>query len=334
MDEALQNGDLSAPFEMYNVFLNRQKERGVYVQSLLVKSFDYSVDENFETDRDKAPRPTTVAEIDDTWRKLIKSQALDMKLSGKSDSAITATLSERYKNIAKRINNKKAEDVFQEYLDAFTETLDPHTNYFNPTNAESFKIEMSQSLEGIGATLQNEGDYVKIVDLMVGGPAQKSGLVLKGDRIIGVAQGENPMVDIIGWLTNDAVKLIRGSKGTTVRLQLLAADALAGSPPKEIRLVREKIKIEEQVCKKKIIKINHNKKDLTLGIIDIPMFYRDFDNARKGGDFQSTTRDVKRFLEEFKTEKVDGVVIDLRNDGGGALTEAINLRVFLLAKGQ
>lgn len=334
IDEALQNGDLSAPFEMYNLFLKRQKERSNFVQETLKSKFDFTVDESFETDREKSERAKNTAGLDDVWRKLLKSQALDLKLSGKSDSAAIATLSERYKTIDKRISKKKPEDVFQEYMNAFTETLDPHTNYFNPTNAESFKIEMSQSLEGIGATLSNEGDYVKIVSTFIGGPAEKSGQVTDGDRIVGVAQGETgQMIDIIGWLTSDAVKLIRGPKGTVVRLQLLSANALAGSPPKELKLVRDKIKIEDQVCKKKVIKVTQNKKDYTIGVIDIPMFYRDFDNARKGTDFQSTTKDVKRFLNEFKTENIDGVVIDLRNDGGGSLTEAINLTGLFISKG-
>jgi carboxyl-terminal processing protease len=333
-DDALNKGDLKVAFEIYNSFLERQRNRNEFVEETLKSKFDFTIDETFETDRDKAPRPKNEAEMNDNWRKLLKSQALDLKLTGKSDSAIAATLKERYKAINKRLSKKRPEDVFQEYMNAFTETFDPHTNYFNPTNAESFKIEMSQSLEGIGATLTNEGDYVKIADLIVGGPAARSGLVLKGDRIVGVAQGENgQIVDIIGWLTNDAVKLIRGAKGTTVKLQLLPADAVPGSPVKEVKIVREKIKIEDQVCKREIIDVKHNKKDFKIGVIEIPMFYRDFDYAKRGNDFQSTTRDVKRFLEEFKTKNVDGVVIDLRNDGGGSLTEAINLTGLFISKG-
>ena len=224
--------------------------------------------------------------------------------------------------------------MFQTFLNSFTEVIDPHTSYMIPSTAAQFNIEMSQSLEGIGATLRNEGDYVRIVDIVPGGPLFKSGQGNKEDNILAVAQGdEGEFQDIIGWLTDDAVKLIRGKKGTVVRLKLLSADAPVGSEPRILRIVREKIKLEEAVAQSSVIEIKHDKKDYKLGVIDIPMFYRDFEDARKGGDFQSTTKDVKKFLLEFEEKGVDGVLIDLRNNGGGSLTEAINLSGLFITEG-
>jgi carboxyl-terminal processing protease len=233
-----------------------------------------------------------------------------------------------------RVVKWRAEDIFQTFMNSFTEIIDPHTSYMIPSSAAQFNIEMSQSLEGIGATLRNEGDYVMIVDVVPGGPLFKSGQGSKNDYIVGVAQGdEGEFQDIIGWLTDDAVKLIRGKKGTVVRLKLLSSDAPTGTEPKLLRIVREKIKLEEAVAQGEIIDIKHDKKEFKIGVIDIPMFYRDFEDARKGGDFQSTTKDVKKFLLDFEEKGVDGVLIDLRNNGGGSLTEAINLSGLFIPDG-
>ncbi|MGL4333891.1 MAG: carboxy terminal-processing peptidase, partial [Lactococcus garvieae] len=210
----------------------------------------------------------------------------------------------------------------------------PHTSYMVPSTAAQFNIEMTQSLEGIGATLSNEGDYVVIRDIVAGGPLYKSGKASKNDYIVAVAQNEDgEFQDIIGWITDDAVKIIRGKKGTIVRLKLLAADAPAGSEPRVVRIVREKIKLEESVATSKIMNIKNEKRNYKLGVIDIPMFYRDFEYARQGTDFQSTTKDVKRFLEDFRKNGVEGVLIDLRNNGGGSLVEAINLTGLFINEG-
>ncbi|HEY1054073.1 MAG TPA: carboxy terminal-processing peptidase, partial [Emticicia sp.] len=280
------------------------------------------------------PWATSEAELDDVWRKIVKSQVLDLKLSGSKDSATAATLKDRYKRWESRIAKWRAEDVFQSFMNSFSESIDPHTNYMIPSTAAQFNIEMSQSVEGIGASLKNEGDYVSIAEVIPGGPLFKDGKAVKNDRIVAVAQGDNgAWQDIVGWLTDDAVKLIRGTKGTVVRIRLLPGDAPAGSATKELRLVREKVKLEEAVAKGEVVPFKHNGKDYKLGVIDIPMFYRDFEDARKGGDFQSTTKDVKRFLDQFKAKGVEGVVIDLRNNGGGSLTEAINLTGLFITKG-
>lgn len=335
VDNSLMNGDLTAPFEVYNLFLKKYKERAKFINNTLDKSFDFSKNEFYETDADKLKWAKSEQELDESWQKLLKSQALDLKLSGKADSTIIKTLKNRYKNIDKYFSKIKSEQVFQIYMNAFAESIDPHTNYFSPANAENFKIDMAQSLEGIGALLTFENDYVKIAEVIPGGPAFKGKQLAKDDRIIGVAQGDNTAyVDIIGWTTEEAVKLIRGPKGSVVRLQVLSADAPASAAPKEYRLVREKVKLEDQVAKSEVVPIKNNGKDYKLGVITIPLFYRDFEGAQKReDDFKSTTRDVNQFLKKFETEKVDGVIVDLRNNGGGSLTEAINLSGLFISKG-
>lgn len=334
IDEAMLSGELDAPFEVFNAYRLKYKNRHAYIKAFLKKPMDFTTNDTYEVNRTTSPWAKDEKELDKVWDKIILSQALGLKLSGSSDSAIVATLSKRYDMYESRVVKWRAEDIFQTFMNSFTEIIDPHTSYMIPSSAAQFNIEMSQSLEGIGATLRNEGDYVMIVDVVPGGPLFKSGQGSKNDYIVGVAQGdEGEFQDIIGWLTDDAVKLIRGKKGTVVRLKLLPSDAPTGTEPKLLRIVREKIKLEEAVAQGEIIDIKHDKKEYKIGVIDIPMFYRDFEDARKGGDFQSTTKDVKKFLLDFEEKGVDGVLIDLRNNGGGSLTEAINLSGLFIPDG-
>ena len=334
IDEAMLTGDLNAAFEVFNLYRQKYKDRHIYIKNFLKKPMDFSTNDTYQVNRSKEPWPKDEAELNKAWDKIILSQALGLKLSGSSDSAIVSTLNKRYDMYESRVQKWRAEDVFQTFMNSFTEIIDPHTSYMIPSTAAQFNIEMSQSLEGIGATLVNEGDYVMIKDVIVGGPLFKSGQGSKNDYIVAVAQGEDgEFQDIIGWLTDDAVKLIRGKKGTTVKLKLLPSDAPVGSEPKLLKLVREKIKLEEQVAQSHVIDVKHDKKDYKIGVIDIPMFYRDFEYARQGGDFQSTTKDVKKFLLDFEDKGVDGVLIDLRNNGGGSLTEAINLSGLFITEG-
>jgi carboxyl-terminal processing protease len=244
-------------------------------------------------------------------------------------------LKERYARSAKYMARTRSEDVFQVFMNAYTESIDPHTSYMIPKTAEEFNKDMAQSFEGIGATLRLEGDYVTIQDLIPGGPAFRSKLINPKDRIVGVAQGDGgAFVDVIGWFTDDAVKLIRGPKGTVVRLKILAANGVTGSPTSEVRIVREKIKIEEQKAKQEVLNYKQGDKNVKIGLITIPMFYRDFDGARKReADFNSTTSDVRKFLTAFKQTGVDGVIIDLRNNGGGSLIEAVDLTGLFITKG-
>ncbi|PWJ59438.1 carboxyl-terminal processing protease [Dyadobacter jejuensis] len=336
-DDYLQRRELAVPFKIYNVFRKRYQERSDYIHTLLESKnpFDFNENESIDTDREKAQWAKNTKELDDTWRKYLKSEALDLKLSGKADTAYIATLSDRYKNRDRALARIRTEQVFQMFMNAYAESLDPHTNYLAPTSADRFKQDMSQSLEGIGAILREEDNYIKIVDVIPGGPAFKGKQLKKEDKIIGVAQGDDgKIVDIVGWFVDDAVKLIKGPKGTVVRLQVESADALPGTPPKEYRIVREKIKLEEQRASKEIVSLQSAGKDYKIGVIDIPLFYRDFEGAQhKEKEFSSTTRDVQKLIAELKKESVDGIVIDLRNNGGGSLTEAVSLTGLFIDKG-
>ena len=336
LDESLNNGDLTAAYDMYNTFRKRYRERSAYIDKLLTKpAFDFAVDESFNTDREKAAWAKTPDELNEIWRKLIKNEALELKISGKADSSIVTLLKDRYKNRERNLGRFRSEQVFQMYMNAFCEVLDPHTRYFSPADSDRFKQDMYQALEGIGAVLREDGNYIKVVEVVPGGPAFKDKRLKKDDRIIGVAQGdEGKYEDIVGWYVDDAVKKIKGAKGTVVRLQVLAADALPSDPPKEIRLAREKVNLQTSRAKKEVVTITQNKHDYKIGIIQIPSFYRDFESAgKRDKDFASTTRDVQKLLDSLKAENVEGVVIDLRNNGGGSLTEAISLTGLFISKG-
>ncbi|GGH40180.1 carboxy terminal-processing peptidase [Dyadobacter endophyticus] len=336
-DDYLQKRELDVPFQIYNVFRKRYKERSEYIQTLLKESkpFDFTQDESMNTDREKAAWAKNTDELNDTWRKYLKSEALDLKLSGKADTAVVSTLRDRYKSRDRALGRIRTEQVFQMFMNAYAESLDPHTSYMAPTSADRFKQEMSQSLEGIGALLREEDNYIKIVEVIPGGPAFKGKQLKKEDKIVAVAQGdEGKFVDIVGWFVDDAVKLIKGPKSTVVRLQIISADALPGSAPKEYRLVREKIKLEEQRAKSEIVSINNGNKDYKIGVIDIPLFYRDFEGAQhREKEFSSTTRDVQKLITDLQAANVDGVVIDLRNNGGGSLTEAVSLTGLFINRG-
>ncbi len=336
-DDFLTKGELDMPYEMYNLFRKRYQERSTYIQSLLSKDepFNYTTDESLNVDREKAAWAKSDEELNDTWRKYIKSEALDLKLAGKADTAAVNVLRDRYKNRDRALARIRSEQVFQMFMNAYAESLDPHTNYLSPTSADRFKQDMSQSLEGIGAMLREEDNYIKIVDVIPGGPAFKGKQLKQEDRVMGVAQGDDgKFVDIVGWFVDDAVKLIKGPKGTVVRLQVLAANALPNTPPREIRIVREKVKLEEQRAKSEIVSVENGGKTMKIGVIDIPMFYRDFEGAQKREkEFSSTTRDVQNLMDQLRKDGVEGIVIDLRNNGGGSLIEAVSLTGLFINKG-
>lgn len=335
IDDYLQAGNLTPAYDLFNLFMKRFHERMAYVSKLTDKPFDFSKDESYETNRDKAQWANSTAELDDLWRKIVKSQALDYKLQGKKDTAIYRLIKDRYVNLDKQTSKVKSDYVFQSFMNSFAEVIDPHTSYMAPPDASRFKDEMAQSFEGIGATLTPENDYTKIRELVPGGPAMKSGQVRENDRIVGVAQGTNgQMVDVVGWALDDVVKLIRGPKGTTVRLNILKPDALPGSQPHEIKIVRDKVKLEDGVAKAEIVPMTYGNKEYRMGVITLPGFYQNFEEMRKGDkDYTSTSRDVQRFLEQFKQAKVDGVVLDLRYNGGGSLDEAIKLTGLFIKDG-
>ncbi len=334
LDDLIKTGDLQPAYDIFEVYRERANDRIDYVLKTLKQKFDFTKDEYYEPDREHEQWPVDDKEANDIWRKRIKNDALNLTLAGKNQDSLVATLTKRYESYRRAINQYNSEDVFQLFLNSYTEIIDPHTNYFSPQTSANFKIDMSLSLEGIGAQLRNEDEYTSVVDIVPGGPAYKSGLLHRNDKIIGVAQGDDgEMVDIIGWRVTDVVQLIRGPKGTTVRLLILPADEI-NSVQKEIKIVRDKVKLEEQAAKKKILNIQEGGVSYKIGVIDLPAFYSDFEAMQRGDkNYKSTTRDVRKLLEELKAEKVDGVIMDLRNNGGGSLNEAIDLTGLFIKSG-
>ncbi|MBK7981168.1 MAG: carboxy terminal-processing peptidase [Ignavibacteriae bacterium] len=334
IDENLQSGNLDPAYKIFNTYKNRMNERMKFVLSILDKEFDFTVDEAFKIDREKEPWPNSLDELNEIWRKKLKNEALNLKLSGKEWDKTKETLIQRYKNYHKAILQFKSEDVLQLYLNSFADAIDPHSNYLAPRTSENFNIRMKLSLEGIGATLQTDNDYTKVVNIVPGGPAFKADNIHADDYIIAVGQGDEELVDVIGWRIDDVVDLIRGDKGTKVRLSVLRASKGIDSKPDTISIIRDKVKLEEQAAQKRIITINEDNVDYKLGVIEIPSFYVDFEAKRNGDpDFRSTTRDVKKIINDLKKENVDGIIIDLRNNGGGALDEAVELTGLFIKDG-
>ncbi|MFA3784023.1 carboxy terminal-processing peptidase [Melioribacteraceae bacterium 4301-Me] len=334
-DDNLKIGNLYPAFEIFNTFKKRLGERVKYINQLLKKQFDFTKDEYFQPDRKNADWAADSLELNELWRLRLKNDALNLILSGKDWNGVVDVLTKRYNNYYKIILQYEPEDVFQLYMNSYTEVYDPHTDYFSPITSDNFAIQMSLSLEGIGASLRTDGDYTVVASIIAGGPAAKSNLLHEGDKIIGVAQGKDgEMVDIIGWRLDDAIQLIRGKKGTVVRLSILKKEDGINAIPKEITLVRDKIKLEEQAAKSEIINVKNNGSIFKIGVIKLPSFYSDFAAAQKGiKDYKSTTTDVKKILEDFKKENVNGVIIDLRNNGGGSLQEAIQLTGLFIKEG-
>ena len=343
LDDALKRGDLSPAFDMFNRFQARQIDRLEYLLSLLespegeaggVHALDFTIDESIEIDRENAPWMRDRAALDDLWRKRLKANVLSMVLNGKELDEIGEVLVKRFSNRLKQARQTKSEDAFQLYVNAFASTYDPHTQYFSPRTSENFNINMSLSLEGIGAVLGNEDDYTTVVRLVPAGPADKAGTLKPGDRIVSVGQGEQgPLIDVVGWRLDDVVELIRGPKDSVVRLEIRATEANADAD-RVIAITRNKVQLEEQSAQKKLLTLNHQGREHRIGVIEIPTFYVDFNALRQGDpDFKSTTRDVRRLIDELKAEGVDGLVIDLRDNGGGSLQEADSLTGLFIKSG-
>jgi len=335
LDDAIYDQDLSAPFAIFNLYEQRVAERVTYARGLLPKGFDFSTDESYQFDREKTPWAKSEAELDDLWRKRIKNDWLRLKLASKSDKDIRDTLDKRYANYLDRVKQLNSEDVFQTFMNAYAMSIEPHTNYLGPRASENFDIAMKLSLEGIGAVLQRDEDYTAIREIVPGGPAALSGKLKVGDRVVGVGQGENgQLVDVVGWRLDDVVDKIRGAKDTVVRLEVLPADAGPDGKHTTLALTRKKVSIEEQAAKKSIIEVNAGDHTRHIGVISLPTFYQDFEARRRGdSDYKSATRDVERLLGELKHDKVDGVIVDLRNNGGGSLAEATDLTGLFIDKG-
>jgi carboxyl-terminal processing protease len=331
MAEALPRGELDGGFAIFNRFhevLLQRLEHVVAHLPALVEAMDFSVDETFVLDGEDRQWARSREELDDRWRKHLKNQVLSLRLADKPEDEIIKTLARRYRNQLTRVKQYNAQDAFQIYANALTELYDPHTNYLSPRRSENFNINMRLSLEGIGAVLQIEDEYTKVARLLPAGPADKGGELQPSDRIVAVAQGEDgEFEDVIGWRLDEVVELIRGPKGTTVRLQVLADNAASDAERKTISIVRNRVKLEEQSAQKRILELPRSDGDtVKVGVIDIPTFYIDFQAMRRGDDdYKSTTRDVSRLLDELQAEGVDGIIVDLRNNGGGSLQEANEL---------
>lgn len=335
IDDAIEQEDLNIPFAIFNLYEQRVVDRMSYARSLLKQKFDFSVQEDYPLVRDKGPWPQSVAESNDLWRKRVKNDWLRLKLAGKDDASIRDTLDKRYQNSLERAYKYKSDDVFQSFMDAYTTSVDPHSDYFGATASAEFDISMKLSLVGIGAVLQERDDYTTIRELVAGGPAQLSGKLAVGDRIIGVGQGESgPIKEVVGTRLDEIVQMIRGAKGSVVRLDILPADAGPDGKHSLISLVRNKISLEKQAAKKTVLSVKDGDATRKIGVITLPAFYEDFDARRKGDkDYRSASRDVAKLLGELKQDKVDGVLIDLRNNGGGSLSEAIDLTGLFVGKG-
>ncbi|MHB8678913.1 MAG: carboxy terminal-processing peptidase, partial [Rudaea sp.] len=335
LGDDIYDENLSVPFAIFNLYEQRVSERTAYARSLLKKGFDFDKDETYTYQREHAPWAKTSAELDGLWRKRVKNDWLRLKLAGQDDAKIRATLDKRYATYLERMRQLTGEDVFQTFMNAYAMSIDPHTNYLGPRASENFDIAMKLSLEGIGAVLQRDDDYTAIREIVPGGPAALSGKFKVGDRIVGVGQGASGAItDVVGWRLDDVVDLIRGAKDTTVRLEVLPADAGQDGTHELIALVRKKVNIEEQAAKSSVIQIKDGDATRRIGVITLPTFYEDFDARRRGDkNYRSATRDVARLLDGLKAQHVDAVLMDLRNNGGGSLSEAIDLSGLFVGKG-
>ncbi len=335
LDDYLQNARIEPAFEIFRTYRQRVGEAIAYAKKLLEGEFDFSIDETYRFEREDEPWPQTRAELNDVWRKRVKNDYLNLKLTNKSEAEIRKTLNARYDRLERRVQQFDANDVFQTYINAYTLSLEPHTSYMSPSTSENFDISMSLSLEGIGAVLKDEDGYTVVQKTVIGGPAELSNLLHAGDRIIGVGQGlEGEIFDIVGWRLQDVVEQIRGPKGSVVRLQILPKGNSHESDPETITLVRNKIKLEEQAAQSYIIDGLPGMDNYKIGIIEVPTFYRDFAAESRGDeDFRSTTRDVRNLLIDLGKQGVDGIVIDLRENGGGSLSEATELTGLFIETG-
>jgi carboxyl-terminal processing protease len=338
LDDMVRSKPLDPVFEMFSIYQTRVRERLDFALAQLETEPDFTVDEEYQFDRSEEPWAKTEAELDEIWRKRVKNDVLRLELADKpwdGPEGSQELLRKRYQRYLKRIDQVKADDVFETFLNAFAHTLDPHSSYLSPRNSEEYRIQMSLSYFGIGASLQLDDDYVQIVNIIPGGPAAIDGKLKPKDRITGVAQGpEGDMVDVIGWRLDDVVDLIRGPANTVVRLQIIPAGALPGAGEKIIALTRDQVKLEEQAAKSDVVTVPRDGREWRIGVIEVPSFYRDYRAMSSGDkDYTSTTRDVKRLIAELEEQGIDGLVLDLRGNGGGHLTEATALSGLFIDNG-
>ncbi|HET8711193.1 MAG TPA: S41 family peptidase, partial [Spongiibacteraceae bacterium] len=339
LDDTLNQGDLEPAFVIFRTYQQRLRQRLEKLIANLPASMaamDFTKNESIDLNRDKNPTwPKTQAEADEIWRQHLKNTVLGLRIAGKKNEDIVKLLEKRYRNQLNRANQISGDDVFQMYMNALAALYDPHTNYFSPRTSENFNINMSLKLEGIGAVLQQEDEYTKVMRVLPASPAAKQGELKAGDRIVGVGEDKTgEMQDVVGWRLDDVVELIRGPKDSTVRLEVIPSSAKSDAERKQITIVRNEITLEEQSAHKSIETYTQNGRPVKIGVIDVPAFYIDFDAMRRGDpDYKSTTRDVQKLLSELVAEDVDGVIIDLRENGGGSLQEANQLIGLFIEQG-
>lgn len=337
-DDYFKQGNLAPTFKIYSVFKQRVISRLELAIELLrdpAVKFDFSVQDEFVLDRENLPWPSTQAEVEESWYKRTKLSVLNEKLTGKTLEEAKQKVEKRYVNQLNRIRQQESNDVFEIVANALTTLYDPHTNYFSPRTSENFNISMALKLEGIGAELKTEDEYTTVVRLVAGGPAAKQGQLKPEDKIVAVGQGdEGEMVDVVGHRLTDVVDLIRGKKNTVVKLEVLGKDTLGNPVTKVIRIIREEVKLEDRAAQKAVFEVSAGEELYKIGVINLPAFYIDFDAYnRRDPNYTSSTRDVDRLLDELEKENVDGIILDLRNNGGGSLTEATNLTDLFIDQG-
>lgn len=335
LDDIVKSKPLDPVYEMFEVYQTRVRERLNFALSQLETEPDFSSNDEYQFDRVDEPWAADSAELDAIWRKRVVNGALSLALEDEPWEKIQEVLSKRYKGLIKRLDQVNNDDVFERFMNMFAHAVDPHSSYLSPRNADEYRIAMSLSYVGIGATLQTEDDFVRIVNIIRGGPADFDGKLKRDDRITAVAQGaEGEFADVIGWRLDDVVDLIRGPKESIVRLQIIPANAIPGSPKQIIELTRGSVKLEEQAAKSKIIKVPREGREWSIGVIEVPGFYRDY-RALNSGDtnFTSVTKDVKRLIGELEEQSIDGLIVDMRGNGGGHLTEATALSGLFIDNG-
>ena len=334
-DDMIRTGDLEPAYAMFARYQQRNRERIEYALALLDQEPDFTLEERFEFDREQAIWPASVEELNELWRKRVKNDAISLMLAGKTWAESKEVLRTRYDRVLKRGEQIKPEEVFELFLNSYARTFDPHSNYFSPRNSEEYKIQMSLNYEGIGASLQLIDDYVTIMNLIEGGPAAAAGTLSVNDRITAVGQGKDgALVDVVGWRIDDVVQLIRGKGGTLVRLQILPVGAAPGTPEKVVEFMRGKVTLEAQAARKTLKSVTRDGQTLKVGVINVPGFYSDYDGQRAGdANYRSTTRDVRRLIDELKQDGIDGLVLDLRGNGGGFLPEAQSLTGLFVDRG-
>lgn len=335
LGQSIQDGNLKPAFAIYGVFRQRFDTRMAYAMTQLEQQPDLQKDESLSIDDKPVAWARDPAALDDLWRKRIKNDVIELMLDGKTWPQAQVQLRKRYTTLQQNVDKFDSGDVFTSFMNAYARALDPHTEYFPPVEYDQFKTQMSLKLEGIGVELQQDDDYVKIVRVLPGSPAAKSGLLHAGDRIAEVGQGESgDFVDVMGWRLDDVVRLTRGPKGTVLRLQILAAGAKPGTPPRSIRLVRDAIKLADQAARAGVIEVPRKQGSARIGVIRVPEFYIDFDARQAGNpDYNSLSRDVRRLIGGLQARKIDGLILDLRNNGGGSVDEAANLAGLFIPHG-